>query len=54
MIGWGVGVRELEYLGEELRAKYRSDSMKKGGSEKEVVSLPMKLKLRDVFACDAP
>ena len=43
----GVGVRELEYLGEELRAKYRSDRMKKGGSEKEVVSLAMKLKLRD-------
>ena len=47
MIGWGVGVKELEYLGEDLRAKYRSEDMKKGGSEKEVVSLAMKLKLRD-------
>ena len=28
MVGMGIGVRELEHIGEEIRDKYRSESMK--------------------------
>ena len=47
MLEGGLGVRELECFGEDLRAKYRSEVMKKGGSEREAVKLSMILKLRD-------
>ena len=47
MIEWGVGVRELEHIGEDIREKFRSESMQDGRSEREVVMLVMSLKLRD-------
>ena len=42
-----MGVRELEHLGEEIREKFRSESMQGGRSEREVIMLVMSLKLRD-------
>ena len=47
MVGLGIGVRELESIGEEIRDKYRSESMKSGGSHREVIELVMSFKLRD-------
>ena len=42
-----MGVRELEHMGDDLKEKFRSASMKKGKSEREVIMLIMSLKLRD-------
>jgi len=47
MLEWGVGVRELEHMGDDLKEKFRSASMKEGKSEREVIMLIMSLKLRD-------
>ena len=47
MIEGGVGVRELEHLGEAIKEKFRSERMRGGRSEREVVMLVMSLKLRD-------
>ena len=47
MIEWGVGVREIEHMGEDIKEKFRSESMKGGRSEREVIMLIMSLKLRD-------
>ena len=43
----GVGVREVEHMGEDVREKYRSEEMKGGRSHREVIMLVMSLKLRD-------
>ena len=47
MVGWDLCVRELAHLGEDLKSKFRSESMQGGSSDKEVVRLMMKLKLKD-------
>ena len=47
MIEWGVGVRELEHMGDDIKEKFRSETMKSGGREREVIMLVMGLKLRD-------
>lgn len=47
MVGWEVGVREIEHLGEDLKEKFRSMQMKEGQSERKVISLVMGLKLKD-------
>ena len=47
MLEWGVGIRELEHMGDEIKEKFRSEKMKGGRSEREVVMLVMSLKLRD-------
>ena len=47
MIEWGVGIRELEHMGDGLKEKFRSESMQSGKSEREVIMLVMSLKLRD-------
>ena len=47
MVGWEVGVREIEYLGEDLKEKSRSMQMREGQSERKVISLVMGLKLKD-------
>ena len=47
MVRWDLCVRELEHLGDDIKNKFRSDSMKGGSSEKEVVRICMKLKLKD-------
>ena len=47
MVALGIGVRELEHMGEEIRDKYRSESMKSGKSHREVIEFVMSLKLRD-------
>ena len=39
MVGWEIGVREIEHLGEDLKGKFRSMKMKGGRSEREVISL---------------
>ena len=36
MVGWGLSVREVQHLGEEIHNKYRSENMKLGMSEKVV------------------
>ena len=45
MVALGIGVRELEYIGEDIRDKYRSESMKSGKSHREVIEFVMSLKL---------
>ena len=47
MIEWGVGVRELEHMGEGIKEKFRSEVMHSGKNDREVVMLVMSLKLRD-------
>ena len=47
MVGWDLQVREIEHLGDDLNNKFRSEKMKGARSEKEVVRLIMKLKLKD-------
>jgi len=47
MSGWKLNVREIEHLGENLNAKFRSESMRNARSEKEVAKHSMKLKLVD-------
>ena len=47
MVGWEIGVREIEHLGEDLKGKFRSMKMKGGRNEREVISLVMRLKLKD-------
>ena len=47
MLEWGVGVREIEHLCEDIRRKFRSELMQKGGCEREVIMSVMKLKLKD-------
>ena len=47
MVGWNLGVRELEHFGEEIKEKFRSEMMRNGGCEREVIRLVMQLKLRD-------
>ena len=44
MIEWGVGVRELEHMGEGIKEKFRSEVMQSGKSDREVVMLLMSLK----------
>ena len=39
MIQVGIGVRELEHLGDEIRERYRSERMKSGTSHREVIEL---------------
>ena len=43
MLEGGVGVRELEHMGDEIRERFRSENMKGGRSEREVVMLVMSL-----------
>ena len=47
MVGLDIGVREIEHLGDEIKEKFRSDTMKGGKSEREVIRLIMRMKLRD-------
>ena len=47
MIEWGVGVRELEHIGEDIKEKFRSENMRENKSEREVIMLIMSLKMRD-------
>ena len=47
MVGWNLEVREIEHLGEDLNNKFRSERMRNAKSEKEVIGLIMKLKLKD-------
>ena len=47
MVGLELGVRELEHLGDEIREKFRSENMRGGRSEREVIKLIMRLKLKD-------
>ena len=47
MVGLGIAVREVEHLGEDLKDKFRSERMKGGRKDREVISLIMKLKLGD-------
>ena len=47
MVGLDLGVRELEHFGEDIKEKFRSEMMKGGNSEREVIRLVMKLKLKD-------
>ena len=47
MVGREINVRELQHIGMELHNKFRSEDMKLGESEKEVVKMMMRLKLRD-------
>ena len=47
MVGWKLCLRELAHIGEELKSKFRSKSMKGGSQEKEVIQLMMTLKLKD-------
>ena len=47
MVGWGLSVREVQHLGEEIHNKYRSENMKLGMSEKVVVKMITDLKLKD-------
>ena len=42
-----MSVRELDNFGKDLKAKYRSEAMKLGNGEKEIVKLAMTMKLRD-------
>ena len=43
MVRWGIQVREVEYLGEEIHNKLRSEIMRGGKGEKEIVRSIMKL-----------
>ena len=47
MVGKGMSVRELAHIGEDIKNKFRSESMKEGNREQEVVNLVMMLKLKD-------
>ena len=47
MVGRDLSVREVTHLGEDLKNKFRSEAMKGGDAEKEVVRLMMRLKLKD-------
>ena len=47
MVGLDIGVRELEHIGEGIKEKFRSEAMKGGRSEREVIRLVMRLKLKD-------
>ena len=39
MVGREINVRELQHIGMELHNKFRSEDMRLGGSEKEVVKM---------------
>ena len=47
MVGWIFCVRELAHLGEDLKNKFNSESMKGGSKDNEVTQLMMTLKLKD-------
>ena len=47
MVGMNIGVREVEHLSEDIVEKYRSEKMKGGRSDREVVKMIMNLKLKD-------
>ena len=47
VVGWEVGVREIEHLGDDLKDKFRSMQMRGGQCERKVVSLVMESKLKD-------
>ena len=47
MVGWGLSVREIEHLGDDLNSKFRSETMKWGHSEKVIVNAIMEMKYKD-------
>ena len=47
MVGVNIGVRETEHIGENIVEKFRSEKMKRGESEQEIVKLIMNMKLKD-------
>ena len=47
MVGWGLSVREIEHLGDDLNNKLRSETMKGGRSEKVVINTIMEMKYKD-------
>ena len=47
MVGLGLGVREVEHLGEDLKQKFRSEEMRGGRRDRDVIELVIRLKLRD-------
>ena len=46
-VGWEIGVREIEHLGDDNKDKFRSMQMRGGKSEREVIGMVMRLKLKD-------
>ena len=47
MVKLGIGGREVEHLGDDIREKYRSESYKSGKSHREIIELVMSYKLKD-------
>ena len=47
MVGIELGVREIENLGENIKEKFRSEAIKEGKCEREVIKLIMRMKLKD-------
>ena len=47
MVSWDLLVREIEHFGDDLNNELRSEKMRGARSEKEVVRLIMKIKLKD-------
>ena len=47
MVGLGLGVREVEHLSEDIKNKFRSEQMKSGKKDRDVIDLVMRMKLKD-------
>ena len=47
MVGMNIGVREVENISEDIKVKYRSERMKGGQSNRDIVKMLMNMKLRD-------
>ena len=47
MVGLNIGVREVENISEDIKERYRSERMKGGQSNRDIVKMIMGMKLRD-------
>ena len=47
MVGMNIGVREVENISEDFKEKFRSEKMKGGKSDRQIVGMMMKMKYRD-------
>ena len=47
MVGINIGVREVENISDEIKEKYRSERMKLGQSNRDIVKMIMEMKLKD-------